>query len=179
MQPDTPFQPETQADEARQPATHQPTLATQPLMLAYAVDATNVGCLVRIVGERACRLARYSEAIQSHGVVIRTGHLVVVTPDKAPSAETPLVIVWRAGTIGSIERITNGKLSLNLGYRTVEMPYRDERPQAEQAVAIEVGEQVLLRGSPIERAVVTDTLRDGELSHPERILTRIRKRLGR
>ena len=82
-------------------------------------------------------------------------------------------MVWRIGTVGAIEGIAEGKVTLNLGYRTVTILYRDERPEAEHTPALVVGDRVLLRGSPIERAAITDVLKDGELSHPERLRARL------
>ena len=147
-----------------QQTTTTPAADIERLALAYVVDAHNVGCLVRLVGERTAQQAHYSAAIQQHGVVIRACHIVVVAP-----RDDTLEVVWRIGTVGAIERIAEGKVALNLGYRTVTIPYRDVRPEAERAPALGVGDRVLLRGTPIEHAAIEDALRGGELVHPERL----------
>lgn len=145
-----------------------PPLDIQPLALAYVVDAHNIGCVVRFVGDHATHRARYSQAIQQSGVVIRPCHMVAVD-QRGDSPEA----VWRLGTVGTIEAIAEGKVTLNLGYRTVTILHRDERLEAEHTPALVVGDLVLLRGSPIERAAITDVLRDGELAHPERLRARL------
>lgn len=151
-------------------------LDAQHLALAYVVDAHNMGCVVRFVGEHATHRARYSAAIQHNGVVIRSCHMVVVD-QRGESLE----VIWRIGTIGTVEAIRDGHVTVNLGYRTLAILYRDERPEAERAQAIAPGTRVLLRGSPIEQAAVSDVLRDGELAHPERLrahLEKVVERLG-
>lgn len=154
--------------------TETPAVDAQQLALAYVVDANNIGCLVRPVGEQAAQKAQYSAAIQQHGVVIRACHMVVVAPRGGA-----LEVVWRIGTIGTVERIAEGKVTLNLGYRTVTVPYRDERPEAERAPALGVGDRVLLRGRLIEHAAVVDVLDDGELAHPERLRAHIEEVVAR
>jgi hypothetical protein len=140
----------------------------QHLALAYVVDAHNIGCVVRFIGDHATHRARYSDAIQQSGVVIRTCHMVAVDQrDDSPE------VVWRLGTVGTIETVAEGQVTLNLGYRTVTILHRDERPEAEHMPALVVGDRVLLRGSPIERAAITDVLRDNELAHPERLRARL------
>jgi hypothetical protein len=143
-------------------------LDSQQPLLAYVVDAHKVGCLVRFVGERASHRARYSDEIQQNGVVIRNCHIVAV----AGSGESQEVI-WRLGTIGTVEEIAGEKIIVDLGYRVVTIPYQDERPVSEQAAALGAGDRVLLRGSPLENATITDTLGDGELAHPERLQARL------
>jgi hypothetical protein len=64
---------------------------------------------------------------------------------------------------------STGKITVNLGYRTTTIPYRDERPAGERASALVVGDRVSLTGSPIEHAAVADIVVDGELAHPERL----------
>lgn len=132
--------------------------------LALVVDAHNIGCVVGFIGERTTHRAQYAEAIQQHGVFIRTGHLVVVD-----RSHDPVTVIWRtASTVVTVEDIADGRITLNLGYRTLETLYIDERPAEERARPIHVGDRVLLNGSPLEQAAITDVLIDGELSHPER-----------
>jgi hypothetical protein len=133
--------------------------------LAYVVDAHNVGCLVRIAGESSTRRAEYSEAIQQHGVVIRSCHLVIV--DESAS---PLQVIWRLGTIGTVLTLDAGMLTLDLGYRRITIPFQDQRHPEEQARQLVSGDRVLLRGSPLDQAAVIDVLSAGELSHPDRLL---------
>jgi hypothetical protein len=133
--------------------------------LAYVVDAHNVGCLVRFVGESSTQRAQYSEAIQQHGVVIRSGHLVIVD-----ESSSPLQVIWRLGTIGAVESLALGMLTLDLGYRSITIPFQDQRQPGERRRQPAAGDRVLLRGSPLEQATVVDVLTDGELSHPERLL---------
>lgn len=140
----------------------------QPFTLAYVVDATNISCLVRLIGEPAARRARYSTKIQAGGVVIRPCHLVGVA-----ERDGELEVVWRAGTVGRVMELSDGKLTLDLGYRVVTIPYQDTRPAAERAMPPAIGERVLLRGRPIEQAAVIDSFHDGELAHPERLRAHI------
>ena len=147
----------------------QPNVST-PLnvhtyILAYIVDAHNVGCVIRPLGETSALRATYSATIQENGVVIRLCHLVVVD-----RRSDPLEVVWRIGTAGEIEGIGDGDITLNLGYRTVVIPLVDSRPEAERiAHPISVGDTVVLRGSPIEHAAVVDTFVGDEVAHPERL----------
>jgi preprotein translocase subunit YajC len=158
-----------------QPAT-APTsfLEASTPILAYVVDATNVGCVVRPIGHPTTSRASYSSEIQQHGVVIRTCHVVVVEP-----RDGSFEVTWRAGTIGTVERIADGKITVNLGYRTLTILYRDARPENEQrSAALAPGDRVLLTGSPIERAYIADIVRDGELTHPERLRVHVQLALA-
>ena len=137
---------------------------TAYLVLAYVEDAHNVGCLVRVFGEQETRRAQYSAAIQQNGVVIRTCHVIVVDLRR-----DPLEVVWRIGTGGVVEAIGQGKITLNLGYRTLTIPLKDGRPEDERSRPITTGDRVLLQGRPIEQAEVRDIFVDGELAHPERL----------
>lgn len=137
------------------------------LTLAYVEDAHNVGCFVRLEGESALRRAHYSRAIQEGGVVIRTGHVVAVDEGSDPPE-----VVWRLGTRGTVLRVDSGELMLDLGYaghRQLTIPLRDERPEEERTVPLAAGGTVLLHGSPIEDARVTDVFAGGEVAHPERL----------
>jgi hypothetical protein len=131
-------------------ASPAPSQDVQQPTLALVVDAHNIGCVVRFIGERTTHRAQYAEAIQQHGVVIRTGHLGVVD-----RRHEPLAVMWRtASSVATVEVIANGHITLNLGYR-------------------QVGDRVLLNGSLLEQAAITDVLIDGELSHPERAQARL------
>jgi hypothetical protein len=114
--------------------------------------------------------ATYSEAIQQNGVVIRACHIVVVDQDTIP-----LQVVWRIGTLGTIVEIYPARVTLNLGYRNVTIPRRDSRPPAERERDLVVGDRVLLRGSPIEQAAITDVLHEGELDSPDRLQAALEK----
>lgn len=141
------------------------------LTLAYVEDAHNVGCFVRLEGERAVRRAHYSRAIQEGGVVIRSGHVVAVDEKSEPPE-----VVWRLGTCGTVVRADGSEVTLDLGYaghRQLTIPLRDERPEEERSVPLAAGDAVLLRGSPIGDARVTDVFADGEVAHPERLRERV------
>jgi hypothetical protein len=157
-----------------QEAKTLPVQTGQHLALAYVEDAHNVGCLVRFVGQVSVHRATYSEAIQDGGVVIRTCHVVVVDQDAVP-----LQVVWRIGTLGTILELYPAQVTLTLGYRNVTIPLRDSRPAEERERDLAVGDQVLLRGSPIEQATIADVLREGELAHPERLRTALEKVIER
>jgi hypothetical protein len=157
-----------------QEAKALPEHSDQRLTLAYVEDAHNVGCLVRFVGQVSVHRATYSEAIQQNGVVIRTCHLVVVDQDTVPPQ-----VVWRIGTLGTILEIYPARVTLNLGYRNVTIPLRDSRPAAERERDLAVGDRVLLRGSPIEQATITDVLHEGELAHPEGLQAALEKAVER
>jgi hypothetical protein len=153
-----------------------PALDIGNLTLCYVEDAHNVGCFVRPVGERERHRAHYSTAIQRHGVVIRACHMVVVDRSR-----DPLEVIWRIGTLGTVERIDGSEVTLNLGHRTLAIPLKDDRSATEQARPPAVGDRVLLRGSPIEQAAITDILEGGEVLHPERLqelLTKVVERLN-
>jgi hypothetical protein len=153
------------------------TLPVQPdqhLALAYVEDAHNVGCLVRFVGQVSVHRATYSEAILDSGVVIRACHVVVVDQDTVPPQ-----VVWRIGTLGTILEIYPAQVTLNLGYRNVTIPLRHSRLAAERERELAVGDRVLLRGSPIERATITDVLREGELGSPEGLQATLEMVAGR
>jgi hypothetical protein len=134
------------------------------LSLAYVEDAHNLGCVVRLVGAQGTHRAHYSAAIQGSGVIIRAGHMAVVDRSRSP-----FEVVWRIGTRGTVEGVDAGIITLDLGYRTLTMPLRDERPEGERARAVVPGDRVLLRGAPIEEAAISDLLVAGELAHPERL----------
>jgi hypothetical protein len=145
----------------------------QTVTLAYVEDSHNLGCLVRYSGEFNQRRAHFSQAIQEHGVVIRSGNLVVVD-----EARDPVQVIWRAGSLATVQALSQGQLTVNLGYRTLTLPLRDERPEAERMQPVAVGNRVLLRGSPIEQAAVTDVVVDGELAHLERLRAALARALS-
>jgi len=157
-----------------QEAKVSPVRADQQLALAYVEDAHNVGCLVRLVGQVSVHRATYSEAIQQNGVVIRTCHVVVVDQDAVP-----LQVVWRIGTLGTILEIYPARVTLSLGYRNVTIPLRDSRPATERERDLAIGDRVLLRGSPIEQAAITDVLQEEELAHPEALQVALEKVVDR
>jgi hypothetical protein len=134
------------------------------LALCYVEDAHNVGCFVRPIGEREQHRAHYSTDIQQHGVVIRTGHMVIVDRSR-----DPFEVIWRIGTLATVEHIDGSTVTLNLGYRTLTIPLNDERPLAERTRPITAGDRVLLRGRPIEQAAIADIVEGGDLLHPERL----------
>ena len=140
--------------------TQDTGIDVEQLELAYVVDAHNVGCLVRLVGATAIERAHYSPAIQQNGVVIRSCHLVVVDQSKSP-----LEVIWRLGTIATIEAISAGEVTLDLGYRKLATPYVDERPEPNRSLPLGVGDRLFVRGHLGERAAITDTVTDGELRH--------------
>jgi hypothetical protein len=142
----------------------------QQLELAYVEDAHNVGCLVRLVGTTTAERAHYSAAIQQNGVVIRSCHVVVVD-----RRSTPLEVIWRIGTIATVETIGAGEVTLDLGYRRLTSPYQDERPEPERSSPLAVGDRVFLRGSLGERATITDTVTDGELRHPDALRAQLER----
>ena len=143
-----------------------PALDIRNLALCYIEDAHNVGCFVRPVSERERHRANYSPAIQQHSVVIRTCHMVVVDRSR-----DPFEVIWRIGTLATVDLIDDSSVTLNLGYRTLTIPLQDDRPAVERERPITVGDRVLLRGHPIEQAAIADILVDGELLHPERLQT--------
>lgn len=154
------------------PSSAQP-VSGLPLALAYVLDAHNIGCLIRPFDETTTRRATFSTAIQEHGVVIRTRQIVVVTTDGGEC-----VVRWRAGTVGVIDAMENGAITLDIGYRTVTIPERDERPDDERAPLV-IGARVLLRGTPIEQAAIVDTFHDSELAHPQRLREHVLRAMGR
>jgi hypothetical protein len=123
-------------------------------------DAHNVGCLVRLVGTTTTERAHYSMAIQQNGVVIRSCHVVVVDRSKSP-----LEVIWRIGTIGTIEAISAEEVTLELGYRTLTSPYVDERPETDRSLSLAVGDRVFVRGHLGEQVAIIDMVSDGELRH--------------
>jgi hypothetical protein len=151
-------------------ATGTPRWDIGQLALAYVEDAHNIGCVVRYLGGRVAERARYAAKIQEHGVVIRAGHVVVVDRSVAPP-----VVIWRMRTVGTVEHVDGPELTVNLGYRTLALPLRDERPEAERARPIAAGDRVLLRGSPVEQASITDVLVGGEPAHPDRLRAHLRQ----
>ena len=149
---------------------------TSSLVLAYVDDAHDVGCRVRPLGTDTSHPAHYSSAIQQNGVVIRACHVVVVD-----TSREPFEVVWRIGTRATVEALDGAQIALNLGYRTITIPLRDQRPADEQAQPLAVGDAVLLQGSPLEEAAIVDLIVDGELAHPDRLraqLERITARLS-
>lgn len=134
------------------------------LALAYVAEAHNIGAIVRALGEQDTRRAHYSDAIQRAGVVIRPCHVVVID-----RAQDPPVIIWRIGTRGRVMAIANDTITLDLGHQRVTLPLRDERPEDERGTALAPGEEVLLRGSLSDVAVVFDRFDGAELAHPERL----------
>lgn len=154
--------------------THNAPMDTSHLALAYVEDAHNVGCIVRVLGEEASRRARYSTGTQEGGVVIRACHMVVVDRGR-----DPLEVAWRVGTRGTIERLDGDQVTLDLGSRRITIPVRDERPAEERNTPLAVGDSVLLQGSPLGEAGITDVFVNGELAHPERLQAHVTRAIER
>ena len=154
--------------------THDTPMESSPLALAYVEDAHNVGCIVRVLGEEAPRRAWYSAAIQEGGVVIRACHMVAVDRGR-----DPLEVVWRVGTRGTIERLEGDQVTLDLGYRRLTIPVRDERPEEERSTPLAVDDSVLLQGSPLEEVRITDVFVNGELAHPWRLQAHVIRAIAR
>ena len=130
------------------------------LAIAFVEDAHNQGAFVRMLGEMQRTQALYDAVLQSNGVVIRPCHLVVVDRSRYPWE-----IVWRIGTRGIVRANDGQMLTLDLGYRVITIPLRDERPDKDSK-SLAVGDEVLLRGH-LDQAVVSDRLVGGEPAHPE------------
>lgn len=156
----------------------EPTLHTDQQLdhhaLAHVADAHNVGCQVRLFGEPTAHRATYSPAIQANGVVIRTGHVVVVD-----QSTEPFVVVWRTGTVGIVMDITAQDVTVDLGYRALALPLRDARPDDERTRAIQHGDRVLLQGRPIEQAAITEVFVGDELAHPKRLRAHLARVVAR
>jgi hypothetical protein len=90
-----------------------------------------------------------------------------------------LEVIWRVGTIGRVEALADGQITLDLGYRTLTIPYLDERPTDERATPPSVGERVLLRGKAVEQSPIMDTCHDGELAHLDRLRARVAQSLAK
>lgn len=154
--------------------THDTPMETSHLALAYVEDAHNVGCIVRVFSEGTPQRARYSAAIQEGGVVIRTCHMVAVDRGR-----DPLEVVWRIGAWGTIERLEGDLVTLDLEYRRLTIPVHDERLEEERSTPLAVGDSVLLQGSPLEEARITDVFVNGELAHPERLQAHVNRAIER
>jgi hypothetical protein len=136
------------------------------LELATVIDPTNIQCRVQLFDEGEPTDARYAAPAQEAGVVIRPCHIVVVD-----RARTPREIVWRAGTIATVERMDGDRVTYNDGYRPpVTLRFKDERPMEEQQqTPIAVGDHVLIEGSSSEELAVVDRVVAGRPAHPERL----------
>jgi hypothetical protein len=86
-------------------------------------------------------------------------------------ARTPREIVWRAGTIVTVERMDGDRVTYNDGYRPpVTLRFKDERPREEQQeTPLAVGNPVLIEGSASEELAVVDRVVEGRPAHPERL----------
>jgi hypothetical protein len=136
------------------------------LELAIVIDPTNIQCRVHLLDEETPSDARYAAKAQEAGVVIRPCHLVVI--DRARS---PREIVWRAGTMATVERLAGETVTYADGYRPpVTARFQDKRPAEEQRDApIVAGDGVLLEGPTIEELAVVDRIVAGRPAHPERL----------
>jgi hypothetical protein len=134
------------------------------LAWATVIDPTNIQCRVQLLEERQPSDARFAARLQEAGVVVRPCHLVVVDRSR-----TPREIVWRGGTLATVERMDGESVTYIDGYRPPRtVPFKDERPPEERRTTpISVGDRVLIEGaSPAELAVV-DRIVDGRPAHPE------------
>ena len=136
------------------------------LGLATVIDPTNIQCRVHLLDEEEPSDARYAARAQEAGVVIRPCHIVVVD-----RASRPREIVWRDGTIATVERLEAGMVTYNDGARPpVTVRFRDERPAAEQQESpIALGDRVLIDGASVDELAIVDRVVAGRPAHPERL----------
>jgi len=134
------------------------------LELATVVDPTNIQCRVQLFDESTPTDARYDSKMQERSVVIRPCHIVVVDRGSEPRE-----IVWRIGTMTTVERMEGETVTYNDGYRPARtVRFKDERPEDERREApITVGDTVFIAG--LDELTVRDRVVDGRPAHPERL----------
>lgn len=135
------------------------------LELATVVDPTNIQCRVQLFDERAPTDARYDPAMQERGVVIRPCHIVVVDRSRDPR-----MIVWRLGTVTTVDKIEGEMVTYNDGYRPARTVrcFKDERPEYERREGpITVGDRVFIAG--LDELAVRDRVIGGRPAHTERL----------
>src|SRR5436305_5199496 len=98
------------------------------LAWATVIDPTNIQCRVHLLDESEPSDARYAAQLQEAGVVVRPCHLVVVDRSR-----TPREVVWRGGTMATVERMGGESVTYNEGYRPSRtIFFKDERPPEER-----------------------------------------------
>ena len=140
------------------------------LAIATVERATNVSCLVRLVGDSRLTEAHYSKMIQSNFIVIQPRHVVVVD-----RAQTPAQVVWRAGTVATVVEVDGARIAYKVGdaggplRATNTVALVDLRPEDERRGALERGDEVIIGRGP-EKGVpaILDSAVDGRPVHPER-----------
>lgn len=132
--------------------------------LATVVDPTNIQCRVQLFDESTPTDARYTPKMQERGVVIRPCHIVVVD-----RGNDPREIVWRIGTVTTVEKMDGETVTYNDGYRPARtVRFKDERPENERwETPITVGDKVFIAG--LDELTVRDRVADGRPAHPERL----------
>ncbi len=141
------------------------------LALATVERATNVTCLVRVIGESRLIEAHYAKMIQSNFIQIQPRHVVVVDRSR-----NPVEVMWRVGTMATVVAVDGETVTYHVGaaggpLRAVNtVPLRDARPLEERLIPLERHDEVMLGPGP-EKGVpaVLDGAVDGRPAHPERI----------
>jgi hypothetical protein len=154
--------------------------------IAKVLDAHNTGCSVQFLKDGRIADARWSEAIQRYGIIIRPGHLVLVAATDPDSVEPiPFEVVWRGAAVATVISADCDRVSYDTGYppsRGVTRTLHDLRPEDERQ-SIQSGQQIVvfhLADDPdsvwlVDVAVDglplhADRLRADWLAHAERVL---------
>jgi hypothetical protein len=141
------------------------------LELGTVERATNLTCLVRLVGANRLTEAHYSKMIQSNFIQIQPRHVVVVDRSR-----TPMEVVWRVGTMATVVAVDGETITYNVGAAggplraTNTGPLRDARPLEERLAQLERGDEVMIGPGP-EKGVpaILDSATDGRPAHPDRL----------
>ena len=139
--------------------------------LATVERATNVTCLVRVIGDSRLTEAHYAKMIQNNSIQIQPRHVVVID-----RALTPPEVVWRVGTMATVIAVDGETVTYRVGaaggpLRAVNtVPLRDARPLEERLTTLERGDEVTIGPGP-EKGVpaILDGAVDGRPAHPERL----------
>ncbi len=138
---------------------------TRDLGLATVASSDEAACRVQFLGSGTTANARYSAKVREGGVVIRPCHLVL-----ADRSTDPPEIVWRVATIATVERVGDGRVTINDGLRPpVHGDLIDARPEGERR-PVAAGDTLIVRANPAEGVVeVLDIAVAGRPAHPERL----------
>ena len=141
------------------------------LALATVERATNLTCLVRVIGEGRLTEAHYAKMIQSNFIQIQPRHVVVVDRSRSP-----VEVVWRVGTMATIVTVDDETVTYHVGaaggpMRAVNtVPLHDARPLEERLIPVERHDEVMIGPGP-EKGVpaILDGALDGRPAHPQRL----------
>jgi hypothetical protein len=159
------------------PKIDTPTLPPAPIRaldLAKVVDATNVNCKVRFLGDGSTADARWGDLLQRNHIVVRPDRLVLVAARQPGSGDPrPYEVVWRGPLVATVQAIQGDTYTYDSGYgaeRVVAGPLAEGRPLDERLPIAPGQEIVVARIEPAPAPLtIEDVAADGLPLHPDRL----------